>query len=358
MKQKNTIVIIGLGDLAKRLSAAMLVNSAIDFDHLVIISRNKLVGQSYCRLLTGCSIKTVEFVELDCIDVDAVAKELQRLSPRLIIQNATLMSPWLLYERQDKNPQAKALLNCGFAAQLPAQLPVVIAVMRAIKQAGLSVPVINCSFPDVINPVLDRLGLTPTIGIGNSGMLHNLIRSQLKTNDVVRVFAHHAHVASVANCHLKAGLTEPVAFVGDSMIPLSDLLFQQAPILLNSELNLLTCAHALEIITALLPTSAQSLELRTSAPGPQGLMGGWPVRITAGKVSLDLPHGVAVDAMNDQQKQWMHHDGVEHIDDNGVIHFTEACMQGLTQLSPDLAQPLHPDFSLERLETINGLISG
>ncbi len=39
-------------------------------------------------------------------------------------------------------------------------------MMQAVKKAGIKTHVVNSAFPDLVNPVLGRFGMAPTVGIG------------------------------------------------------------------------------------------------------------------------------------------------------------------------------------------------
>ncbi|WDE09269.1 hypothetical protein SG34_031385 [Thalassomonas viridans] len=356
MQKNRSIVLIGLGDLAKRIAFSLMSSPAVEFDDLVIISRNKANGESYTRLLSGCGERRVRFCQLDALDTRALAGVLKSVNPQLVIQCASLMSPWLLYE--SRGQKAKHLLTSGFAAQLPAQLPVPVSVMTALHDAGLDVPVINCSYPDVVNPVLARLGLPVALGIGNSGMIHGLVRAELQKagtdTTALRVFGHHAHVASVANSELKAGMPAPMAYLHNEAVPVQAALFAQPGIMLNRELNVLTAAHAVEVIGAM---TGEDKTLCTSVPGPLGLAGGWPVRICNTAIDLDLPEQVSRAQISGYQEQLAVFDGVGKIDDDGTIHFSDGCRDSLSRLSPGLSEPLAPLQSLQRLTKINELLN-
>lgn len=354
--RKQTIVLIGLGDLAKKIGAALMSSPMRSFDHLVIISRNKSNGESYTRLLAGCGDKKVSFCPLDALDTTALTEQLQAINPQLVIQCASLMSPWLLFESHHQ--QAKSLLQAGFAAQLPAQLPVAISLMRALKNAALNIPVINCSYPDVVNPILAKLGLPATLGIGNSGMIHGLIRHHLQqtgvATDTLKVFAHHAHIGSVANSQLQATMPAPIAYLQQQPVDVHAALFGQPPIILNRELNVLTAAHTVSVIESMLLTDQP---LCTSVPGPLGLPGGWPVHICGSSIRLDLPPEVNIDQMTKMQNLWAMFDGVKNISKNGTIDFSESCVAQLKQFAPELAEPLNPLFALQRFKKIGELLN-
>jgi hypothetical protein len=86
----------------------------------------------------------------------------------------------------------------------------------------------------------------------------------------------------------------------------------------------------------------------TSAPGPLGLPGGWPVRIEAGRIALDLPAGVTVGDMLPCQHAWARADGIEAIAADGTVHFTEHLRATLPPPWRSLAEPLAPDEAQAR----------
>lgn len=43
--------------------------------------------------------------------------------------------------------------------------------MQAVKMSGIDTHVINSSFPDVVNVSLSKLGMAPTVGIGNASLV-------------------------------------------------------------------------------------------------------------------------------------------------------------------------------------------
>ena len=101
--------------------------------------------------------------------------------------------------------------------------------------------------------------------------------------------------------------------------------------------NAITAAAALPVLLALLPGAAP---LRWSTAAPFGLPGGYPVRIADGRVELDLPDGVDLDEAVAFCTRIAHGDGVERIDDDGVVHFTDGAWEALGAIAPDLLEPL------------------
>ena len=62
---------------------------------------------------------------------------------------------------------------------LPLTLILVWKLMRAVKQAGIEVTVLNGAAPDNAHAVLGKVGLAPTTGIGNLANLVPAIRQAI-----------------------------------------------------------------------------------------------------------------------------------------------------------------------------------
>jgi hypothetical protein len=247
----------------------------------------------------------------------------------------------------------------GFASQIAAQLPPVLAVMQGVRQAEFAGAVINCSYPDVTNPMLQRLGLAPTAGIGNAGMIHSIVQARLQERDIrsrLRTVAHHSHVSRVAAANL-AGATAPESprvFLDDAEVSIAGILADAPPIPLTRELNELTAAHAVRVIAALVGVSP---EFRTALPGVAGLPGGWPAIVREGDIKIDLPAGISFEEALGFNNAAARCDGVEHIGDDGTVHFTEKLQAALSQRWPALARPLHPHAAFERYGHLHAALS-
>ena len=102
-------------------------------------------------------------------------------------------------------------------------------------------------------------------------------------------------------------------------------------------LNAVTAASAMPVLEALLPGAAP---LRWSTPAPGGLPGGYPVRIAGGVVELDLPPGIDASEAIAYNERAAAGDAIERVDEDGTVHFTEACRASVRGLSAELAAPL------------------
>jgi hypothetical protein len=356
------ILIVGLGDLGRRLALTLATASADDDTSELVLCGRAATATSWARLTAAASGARVRGEAIDLLDTAALTALLTHEQPTLIVQCASLLPPFMVTELAERaHPLALALRAGGFGLQLAAQLPLVRSLMQARRLAKLMAPVVNCSYPDVTHPVLAAQDLAPTLGVGNAGMVAALVRATLRAHSptvpppLVRVLAHHAHVTPVVladRARLGRG-PAPQVMLGDAGERRDELAFAGAPLPATRELNALTAAHATAVVRALLPAGAP---LRTSAPGPFGWAGGWPVRIAHGELTLDLPAGVDLQAARSEAAAAAIGDGIVAIDAGGVVHYSDAARAALAAVAPELAAPLEPNDALSRARRLRQLL--
>jgi hypothetical protein len=352
------VLLIGAGDLARRLAMRLVQSSRVG--ELVLASRRAESGLALTKLLSACRASSsgisgrraarpvfARFVALDALREDDVAALLLRERPDLVIQCASLLSPWCL--REHASAEVRALGQGPFALQLAAQLPIVMCVMRAVRAACFDGPVANCSYPDVTHPVLAPLGLAPTVGIGNVAMIRALVLPSVGqaggARPLVRVLAHHAHVAGAASGQRGDNGPAPQVYVGEAAERADALAYAGPRLAVDRTLNELSAASAPPLLEALLPGGPL---LRTSAPGPRGLPGGYPVRVQGGEVQLDLPFPLTLEAAVQHQTLSARLDGVDSIASDGSVYYTQAARAVAARAAPELGAPLHPEEAYER----------
>jgi hypothetical protein len=350
---KPKLLFIGAGDLATRIIGALVHDARIG--EIVIAGRAVNRTAALAGLLNDCGQVETTFKPLDALNPSAIERLLRQEQPDLLVQCASLLSPWHLPARTDT--VADTLRTAGFAAQLPAQLPIVLAVMQGARTAGFTGPVINCSYPDVTNAVLARLGLAPTIGTGNVSMIARRIESQLRVRSeppLVRVLAHHCHVTGCVRSEPPGFCkTRPQVFLGEDGARADDLVYSGKPLASDPSLNALSAASALPVIGAFLPGAPAT---RLSAPGPLGLPGGFPIRIESGSIYLDLPPAVSLQDALDFQQRSGREDGVERIQTDGTVCFTEEFRAMIAKIDCSLAEPLQPGSAYSRFLTLKQLL--
>ena len=331
------VLVIGLGDLGRRFALALSGHDAVR--DLVLGGRRRRAGRSLAALAAACGTARVRYESVDAARAEGVAGVISRVEPDLVLQCASLSSPWALHGRDDA--AAQHLRRAGFAAQLPAQLPLLASVMRGVREAGWEGPVVNASYPEVTHAVCAAHDLAPTVGIGNVSMIaarvKALLRERTPNAGQIRVLGHHAHVTPVVTSTPPADAPAPCVYVGDPPTRRDALAFAGAPIQSDRHLNALTVATALPVVAALLPGGTA---YRGSVPAPHGLPGGYPVVIEERAIRLDLPAGLSRDEATAFHRECARRDGVAEIEADGTIHFTEACRRHLYAVDPKLAEPL------------------
>jgi hypothetical protein len=143
------VLVLGMGDLGVRIAQRVVEGG---FSSACMLAGRSDAATQWARLLQISSAREVSAARVDGRDVEALKALLASFEPELIVQCATLLSPFAL--RSVQSGAAQAVLKGGFALQLAAQLPVVRTLMHALHELGMKCPVINCSYPDVTHPIL------------------------------------------------------------------------------------------------------------------------------------------------------------------------------------------------------------
>jgi hypothetical protein len=338
MPRVSTVLIIGAGDLGERFAAGLAAAGQVD--RLVLVSRS---GAAEAAATVASSHECfVESVACDARQPGEVSRLLFKTDPDLVVLSASGRGPWSPPGQDEE--AARAIGAAGFALRLPYNLPVPLAVMQAATDAGYEGPVANVSFPDVTGPVLARLGLAPTVGLGNAAMILLRARAALRAArpdtelPLLRVLAQHSQLSDVMQSRPPADRAARArVYVAENGVLDDTVAYQAPPLPPSVRYNYVTAASSIPVLHALLPGAGP---LRWSTPSPHGRPGGYPVRIAQGEVTLDLPPGVTEEQAVRFNQQQARADGVEKIDDDGTIHFTEAAREAVATIDPALAEPL------------------
>lgn len=352
------VLVIGPGDMGARIVAGLAATPGVH--ELVLAGVPAAAGEEAVGIVQSTTEVAARFTAADCTDQSAVEELLADSKPDVIVQCASLMSPWALSGRTDDI--ARAFAAAGLAVTLPMQLPVVRAVMCAVRATGRTAPVANLSYPDVTNGILDRLGLAPTIGLGNVTMQLLRVRGALRARlgpdaelPFVRVIGHHNQVYPVMRAELPVDRNERVrVFLGEDGERADHLAYVGHPYAAGVVYNQVTAAACVDVVEALLPGAGAT---RISAPAPFGLPGGYPVVIEDGTVSLDLPPGQELDEVSAWQSSIARNDGFQSIAADGTVAFTERARDAVAAVAPWLTEPLHPDEAPERADRIRALLA-
>jgi hypothetical protein len=333
-----TVVVIGLGDLGTRVLDALA--RLPEIDRLVGAGRNEergqaRVGQAALVATLADGPRQVAFEHLDLVDVAGTASLLRRLDPDVVVTAASRHTWWLPFadERLDALP---------YGVWLPLQLVLVRRLMEARREAGVAAPVLCLPYPDAVGPALAPLGLAPELGAGNvtetapklallAAREAGVTREEVR----VRLVMHHAAQRLAFPSLRRAGADEPPwaaeVRVRERCLPHEQVerLFRALwPLPQGRDTHELSAAATAHAVRALLQEELTA----THAPAPSGLPGGYPVRLSRGRVELDLPPELELAdaiALNERAAAF---DGIERIEADGTVVFTAEAAEGTERL--------------------------
>ena len=362
---KPTILVIGLGHLggvtlellARQEWVGRIVGASHDPERGIArcnLARLGAMAQGYST--------DIEYQELDLRDVDRVAESIDELEPDLILSTASLQTWWLTELLPSE--AASRLSRARFGAWLPVHLSLNLDLMRAIKTCRYGGPVLTAPFPDVVNCILDRVGMAPTCGVGNIDEVVPKVRwlaaerLHVPTAEIeVTLVAHHALQKAVfrSACD-KAPANVPPFYLridhrGNDVtdeIGGRELLLEPSPLPGGPAWGFLTSGSTVRLIEAFLSDQESLLH----APSPGGLPGGYPVAVGSNQVrprSLpDLSLGEAIQ-INERSHPF---DGIHAIQDDGTTVFEPVTVQVMREELGYDCEDLAPHEATDRAQEL------
>jgi len=301
---RKRILIIGSGNLAFQILQMLALRNQFD---VYVASRNlekttrlcNLVTLSLLQLESPCSIHALQ---IDLSDVYRTADTLLRLRPDIIVNCASLQSLHSINDLPPADSVELALAQVG--PWLPMHLAPAYDLMRAVRLSGTRAVTVNAAFPDAVNAVLDKAGLAPVIGVGNVANLVPTLRmaiaklascapADVNVKLIGKHYFSHYIAQSALPRHSSYKLSYRIGGVDCSGGFADSEIFHSARMDFRYTKGVrgqsLTAASAVTVISNILSVD----EIEAHAPGPNGLPGGYPVRIGQGRVVLSLPHGIS-----------------------------------------------------------------
>jgi hypothetical protein len=90
----------------------------------------------------------------------------------------------------------------------------------------------------------------------------------------------------------------------------------------------MTAASAVVVINGMV----NNIGVITHAPGPNGLPGGYPVRVNGQGVEVVLPRGLILEAAVEINEAGLSFDGIERIEHDGTVYFSEKHMAAFKEI--------------------------
>jgi len=336
---RSRIMVVGLGDLGGHV-LEMLVRAPGTYR---IITADVREEWGYRKTNIACygasqleHYPELEFTPIDLFNVEQTAETIQRYKPDIIYSAATLQSWWVINTLPDD--VFEELDRARFGPWLPMHLTLVYKLMQAVEETGLDVKVVNSSFPDAVNPALGKVGLAPTIGIGNVANPVPPIRASIAYQlgvpmKQVRIFfvCHHFLSHFVPRFGHSGGAPYYLKAIvnGDDVTDQLDMddVFGELPKRFRRaggrEGQILTASSAAATTLAMANDTGAFMH----APGPNGLPGGYPVRVDASGGTVVLPSDLTLERAIEINIECGRFDGIERFDDDGTVHFVEEKMR-------------------------------
>lgn len=329
------IVIFGTGSFAARILFDLAATSRIKL-RVAVIGRN---ADRLAWLRTGAAARAAMFgspVEIDdhrleTFTTERVATLLGTVRPRVVVNTASVQGGRRVSERPDAWTNLLREAGLGISTVLQARISLDIA--RAVTAAGAGLSFVNCCYPDVVNPMIAAAGLTVTCGIGNVAILAHAFAGALGPgHPTLHILAQHAALSAFRQPAVERAGPAPLRVWFDG-VEIEDVFARFARVKLAPEPVIdVSGASGIPLFLAMIAKAPWNGHL----PGPNGLPGGYPVRLEDGAIRLALPEGLSADQAIAWNTAFEQKSGVI-VGADGRVRYTGKVESALRSVSEDMA---------------------
>nr|VFJ99088.1 MAG: hypothetical protein BECKLFY1418B_GA0070995_11363 [Candidatus Kentron sp. LFY] len=335
---KVSVLIIGVGDLGGRVLDLLVRLDGIG--KIIIAGRDEEYLHRKKNLSMFAALQLgyypdLAHVKMDIDDIDHTAETILKLKPDIVFNAATRQALWRVLAPLPREV-SEELGRAQLGPWLPVHLTLVHKLMQAVKNTGLDCRVVNAAFPDAVHPVLAKWELAPTIGVGHVGDIIPALRKSISlflkepVEKVEVLFVAQHYITHFiprfgypvdAPCYLKA-MVDGSDVTGrlDLHRVYGALTKQLAQT--GTEAQIITATSATRIIEAM----ANNTRELVHAPGPNGLPGGYPVKVDAKGGAVWLPETLSFEEAIRINEEGQRADGIDRIDMDGTVHFVDKPM--------------------------------
>jgi hypothetical protein len=332
-----------------RLTGAVLDAAARDgrFAHIVLAGRN--ADQSKARIQAariGAALEgefpRIEFVAFD-FNHGTAPEILKKIAPDVAFAAPSLLPRAKLKASAD--PKLRAIPPGGWLA---CHLSPMLRLRDAWEKSGLSCPWVAASFPDLVNAILHLTGPGPTTGSGGIAVCVPQIRllaaQQAKAPPAeisVRLVAGRA----LADCLAGEGAKDwppymlQVTWHGqDITLAIRDKLKAKHPLQAEADRYRIAAASVLDVLASLGDDRPKELHV----PAPNGLVGGYPAKISRRGAAFDLPPQWDLEKAIGINATALAFDGIATLDKDGAVAFTDRAAAALQTVLGEKTARLRP----------------
>ena len=331
--EQADIVIFGTGNFAARILFDLAVTGpnglsvAIAGRDLPRLAWLRTAGNARAAMFgTGVRVFQHDIAGITTEDAQDV---LSARRPRVVVNTASAQGGRAPVARADGWTRLVAVAGLGVTAILQARLS--LAVAQAVAVTAPDAFFVNCCYPDVVNAMIAGAGLPITSGIGNVAILAHAFAGLLGPGaGRLRLLAQHAALAAFRRLPAaRDGGTPPRVWCDG--VELDDVFARFAAVQLAPEPVIdISGASGVPLFIAMV----SGVPWRGHVPGPNGLPGGYPVRLAGGRLALDLPPGLEAAAAIAWNAAFEAQNGVVVAD--GQVRYTGRVAAALAAVDPAL----------------------
>jgi hypothetical protein len=302
----------------------------------------------------------LSFTRMDLFRVEDTAESLGKLKPKVICNLASLGSWWVTRLLPDE--EYKKIGPIG--PWLPNHLTLTYKLMQAVKMSGIAVKVVNGAFPDTTNVVLGKLGLAPTCGGGNMDIgIHRLKRIIARDLGVsfrsVTIYGV-GHHGTFYTKRLDGPFWMKIIVEGEDLTkryPNQKLkeMYHKAGYAASSQYESAPVDQmrtATSFLNNVLAIYYDTRKTHVCVPGPNGLPGAYPARLSAEGAEVVLP-GISLAEAIRINEEGARMDGIEKVKDDGTVVFVDENVEYMRQVVGYHCKELKPEESEERAKELN-----
>jgi hypothetical protein len=257
---------------------------------------------------------------------------LKEIQPTIIYNSMTLQSWWVITQLPQE--AYKQIDEARYGPWYPMHFFPIYKLMQAVKRSEIKTHVVNAAFPDLVNPALAKIGLAPTVGIGNiDNLLASLRMVAAKMYHVplrsvtIYMVAPHFFSYYVSRYGHDGGAPYYIKVMIDDRdmtgrINHKDFLANVIPMAKRPggiQAHPVVASSVCKIVMGILNDTKEL----GHAPGPNGLPGGYPVKLSAAGVEVFIPDGLTLEEAIKINNESQVFDGVESIEEDGTVVLTD-----------------------------------
>jgi len=283
------------------------------------------------------SFPDIQFIRTNALDQPGLTRTLISTVPDIILNASTTYSSYLYNRILSEKMREHGLESRCPGHMIAKDLLPLYWLMKSLKGAGLSSSVVNVCFPDIAHPVLAKLGLCPVVGAGEVALLAQGLRRIVSTT--IRIPMSKIEVVLIANHALLVNRPETVPYYARIQVEEDDVTekfdlnkriteAQQLMFKVPEWFSSMTASHAVRIVRAILHDTHETL----LAPGADGMAGCLPTRVNSAGATVELPQELSTARVETMFSEGLKIDGIERIEDDGTIVFSEPALQILRKI--------------------------